>query len=143
MNCYHSNLIEDHSTTPREVEAAPQGQLKPAEKRRNLQPEARAHTRLQREIDQRHAAGDLPEPASATLIRWFHEEFYRGAPEPMLIARSNSRELRMTPGQFRIASEEDVAVGRHHPPPPDKVAAFMACRRARRSDAAPIETLQS
>ena len=64
MNCYYSNLIEGHNTTPREIEAALQGQLEAAEERRNLQLEARAHIRLQREIDRRHAAGDLPEPAS-------------------------------------------------------------------------------
>jgi TOBE domain len=56
MNCYYSNLIEGHNTTPREIEAALQGHLEAAEERRNLQLEARAHIRLQREIDRRHAA---------------------------------------------------------------------------------------
>ncbi len=125
MNCYYSNLIEGHNTTPREIEAALQGQLEAAEERRNLQLEARAHIRLQREIDRMHAAGDLPEPASARFIRWLHEEFYRDAPEAMLIVRNDSRELRMTPGKFRAAPEEDVAVARHHPPSPDRVVAFM------------------
>ncbi len=126
MNCYYSNLIEGHNTTPREIEAALQGQLEAVEERRNLQLEARAHIRLQREIDRRHAAGDLPEPASAGFIRWLHEEFYRDAPEAMLTVRGDSRTLRMRPGLFRATATEEVTVGRHQPPAADKVAAFMA-----------------
>lgn len=126
MNCYYSNLIEGHNTTPREIEAALKGQLEAVEARRNLQLEARAHIRLQQDIDRRHAAGDLPEPAAADFIRWLHSEFYREAPEAMLMIRSDSRTLRMTPGRFRETPEEEVTVGRHQPPSPDKVAAFMA-----------------
>jgi Fic family protein len=125
MNCYYSNLIEGHNTTPREIEAALEGQLEAVEERRNLQLEARAHIRLQRAIDRRYASGNLPEPTSSGFLQWLHEEFYRDAPEVMLIIRSDSRELRMTPGQFRTAGEEEVTVGRHQPPSPERVAAFM------------------
>ena len=65
MNCYYSNLIEGHSTTPREIERALAGQLDAVPERHDLQVEARAHIRVQRDIDRLHAAGDLPEPASA------------------------------------------------------------------------------
>src|SRR5436309_12180860 len=75
MNCYYSNLIEGHNTTPREIERALANQLDAAEDRRNLQIEARAHIRLQREIDRLYAAGALPEPASASFIRWLHRSF--------------------------------------------------------------------
>lgn len=126
MNCYYSNLIEGHNTTPREIEAAMQGRLEGAEERRNLQLEARAHIRLQREIDRRHAAGTLQEPASANFIRWLHQEFYAEAPEAMLLVRSKTRELRMVPGQFRSQPEEEVIVGLHQPPSPAAVEAFMA-----------------
>ncbi len=68
MNCYYSNLIEGHNTTPREIERALAGQLETSAERRDLQVEARAHIRVQREIDRRHAAGTLPEPASAEFI---------------------------------------------------------------------------
>lgn len=125
MNCYYSNLIEGHNTTPREIEAALRGQLEASEERRNFQIEALAHVRLQREIDRRHAACDLPEPASADFIRWLHREFYADAPEAMLIVRSETRELRMTPGAFRANPEEEVRVGRHLPPSPERVSAFM------------------
>ncbi|WP_428390760.1 Fic family protein [Lichenicoccus sp.] len=126
MNCYYSNLIEGHNTTPREIEAALRGQLEAVEERRDLQLEARAHIRLQREIDRRHAVGDLPEPASTGFIQWLHEEFYREAPEAMLMARSDSRVIRMAPGLLRATATEEVTVGRHQPPASDKVAAFMA-----------------
>lgn len=126
MNCYYSNLIEGHNTTPREIEAALRGQFEAVEARRNLQIEARAHVRLQREIDRRHAAGSLPEPASADFIRWLHREFYRDAPDAMLVVRNETRELRVTPGAFRANPEEEVTIGRHRPPSPGRVAAFMA-----------------
>ncbi len=126
MNCYYSNLIEGHNTTPREIEAALQGQLEATEDRRNLQIEARAHIRLQCEIDRLHAAGTLPEPASAEFIRRLHREFYMDATAAMLTVRSETRELRMTPGAFRAKPEEEVTVGRHHPPSPERVVAFMA-----------------
>ncbi len=56
MNCYYSNLIEGHNTTPREIERALGSQLDGNEDRRNLQIEARAHIRVQREIDRQHGA---------------------------------------------------------------------------------------
>jgi hypothetical protein len=82
MNCHYSNLIEGHNTTPREIEAALQVRLEAAEERRNLQLEARAHIRLQREIDRRHAAGDRPDPASVGFIAFMahFETRYRLAP---------------------------------------------------------------
>jgi Fic family protein len=51
MNCYYSNLIEGHNTTPREIERALQNRLDATEERRNLQIEARAHIRVQRDVD--------------------------------------------------------------------------------------------
>ncbi len=126
MNCYYSNLIEGHNTTPREIEAALRGQMEAAPDRRDLQLEARAHIRLQREIDRQFAAGTLPDPASAPFIRWLHREFYQGATEAMLTVRGETQSLRITPGQFRAQPAEEVIVGRHHPPSPAVVGAFMA-----------------
>lgn len=126
MNCYYSNLIEGHNTRPRDIEAALQGRLEEEDGRRNLQLEARAHIRLQEEIDRRFAAGDLPEAASAVFIRSLHREFYRDAPDAMLVIRAHGRELRMTPGEFRARPEEELEVGRHLPPSPERVADFMA-----------------
>src|SRR5689334_5146162 len=64
MNTYYSNLIEGHNTRPRDIERALGGEFDRDEERRNLQLEAAAHVRVQREVDRRAAAGTLPEPAS-------------------------------------------------------------------------------
>ena len=125
MNCYYSNQIEGHNTTPREIERALDNQLDAAEERRNLQLEARAHIRLQREIDRRHAAGNLPDPTSTAFIQWLHSAFYEDAPEAMLRIKARDRELLMRPGVFREADEEDVSLGRHMPPSSNVVATFM------------------
>jgi len=126
MDCYYSNLIEGHNTTPHEIEAALNNQWEAAPERRDLQLEARAHIRLQREIDRQFAAGTLPDPASAGFIQWLHREFYADATEAMLTVKGATRSLRMTPGAFRAAPEEEVTVGRHQPPSPAAVARFMA-----------------
>src|ERR1039458_6155125 len=76
MNCCYSNLIEGHSTTPREIVRALEDRFDTIPERRNLQLEARAHIRVQREVDRQHAAGALPEPASVEFIRWLHRAFY-------------------------------------------------------------------
>ena len=78
MNCYYSNLIEGHNTRPRDIARALAGELDDDEGRRNLQLEAAAHIRLQREVDRLAAEDRLPEPASRDFIRWLHREFYRG-----------------------------------------------------------------
>ena len=131
MNCYYSNLIEGHNTRPRDIERALAGDLDQDRERRNLQLEAAAHVRLQKEIDRLGAEGRLPEPASSEFIRWLHEEFYRDAPDEALVVKSDSASVRMTPGQWRAIPEHDVAVGRHVPPSSRMVPEFMAYFAAR------------
>jgi Fic family protein len=126
MNCYYSNLIEGHNMTPREIERALADQLDAVPERRNLQEEARAHIRVQRDIDWRYAAGKLAEPAAADFIVSLHRAFYKDALEAMLLIGEGDRQIRMVPGAFRSASDPDVAVGRHMPPSGERVAAFMA-----------------
>jgi Fic family protein len=125
MNCYYSNLIEGHNTAPRDIERALANQLDTTEERRNLQLEARAHIRVQREIDRQFAAGTLPEPASGEFIRWLHRSFYEGAPEAMLTVEGDGKRLRVTPGEYRSASDHEVSVGRHLPPSASVVGSFM------------------
>uniref|UniRef100_A0A7C4EHZ4 Fic family protein n=1 Tax=Fundidesulfovibrio putealis TaxID=270496 RepID=A0A7C4EHZ4_9BACT len=125
MNCYYSNLIEGHNTTPREIESALHGQFAEAPERRNLQFEARAHIRLQAEIDRLHGAGELPEPASTDFLCWLHREFYKDAPDEMLFAEGSGRKLRVVPGEMRKTPEEEVSVGRHLPPSSAVIPAFM------------------
>jgi Fic family protein len=126
MNCYYSNLIEGHNTAPRDIERALANQFDATEERRNLQLEARAHIRVQREIDRRDAAGELPEPASVAFIRELHRAFYADAPEAMLTIEGAGRRVRMIPGKFRSAEDHEIAVGRHQPPSAAAIDAFMA-----------------
>ncbi len=125
MNTYYSNLIEGHNTRPRDIERALAGELDKDEGRRNLQLEAAAHVRVQREVDRMGNDGTLPPPASREFILWLHREFYRDAPEAMLLIKTVRAELRMEPGEWRTRPEEDVEVGRHVPPSSARVADFM------------------
>src|SRR6266404_4913890 len=113
MNTYYSNLIEGHDTRPRDIERALAGQLDKEEGRRDLQLEAAAHVRV------------LPAPASSDFLRWLHREFYRDAPESMLLIKTEGGALRMIPGEWHTDPEQDVAVGRHVPPSSARVADFM------------------
>src|SRR3984957_11729000 len=125
MNTYYSNLIEGHDTRPREIERALAGELDQDEGRRNLQLEAAAHVRVQREVERMCAEGMLPAPASDAFLKWLHLEFYRNAPEAMLLIKHGPTEFRMQPGEWRSGPEQDVAVGRHVPPSSPRIAEFM------------------
>jgi Fic family protein len=125
MNTYYSNLIEGHDTRPRDIERALAGELDKDEGRRNLQLEAAAHVRVQREVDRMNAEGKLPLPASAEFIQWLHREFYRDAPPEMLLIKHGQKEFHMVPGEWRSQSGPDVEVGRHVPPSSSRVAEFM------------------
>jgi hypothetical protein len=117
MNCYYSNLIEGHNTTPRELERALQDRLDAAEDRRNLQLEARAHIRVQREVDRLHTVGELPEPASVEFIRWLHRAFYEDAPVSMLRIEGAGRVLRIHPLVVAAAGEAARKPARYRPQP--------------------------
>jgi Fic family protein len=125
MNTYYSNLIEGHDTRPRDIERALAGQLDLDEGRRNLQLEAAAHVRVQREVDRMGADGVLPPPASGEFIQWLHREFYRDAPPAMLLITHGQTEFQMVPGEWRSQPDHDVEVGRHAPPSSPRVAEFM------------------
>jgi Fic family protein len=125
MNSYYSNLIEGHHTLPKDIERALADDLDANEARRNFQIEHRQHIRLQKLIDQQHAQGGLPMPTSADMVRWLHREFYREAPETLMWIEGAGRRFRMEPGAFRSQPIHDVQVGRHVPPPSDRVESFM------------------
>jgi Fic family protein len=125
MNTYYSNLIEGHNTRPRDIERALAGEFDRDKERRNLQLEAAAHVRVQTELDKLSAENCLPEPASRDFIRWLHREFYKDAPDEMLLVRGKDREIVMQPGAWRSLAEHDVHVGRHLPPSSDRVGDFM------------------
>jgi Fic family protein len=125
MNTYYSNLLEGHSTRPKDIERALDGQFDENQGRRNLQIEAAAHVRVQAEIDRMDAEGRLPEPASAEFVCRLHREFYQKSPAEMLRIGGGDRTFVMEPGEWRSRPEHDVAVGRHQPPSSDRVPDFM------------------
>jgi Fic family protein len=126
MNCYYSNLIEGHNTRPRDIERALRDDFDADDTRRDLQVEARAHIRVQRELDERFAAGTLGEPASREFVRGLHREFYRDASQRMLRIEHESGAYELMPGEFRGELKHDVSVGRHQPPSSARVEEFMA-----------------
>ena len=125
MNTYYSNLIEGHDTRPRDIERALAGELDRDAGRRNLQLEAKAHVRVQAEVDRLGAIDQLPEPASPDFIRWLHREFYADGPDEMRHITGAGRDFMMTPGEWRSGPHQDVAVGRHLPPSSARVEDFM------------------
>ncbi len=74
MNTYYSNLIEGHNTRPRDIERALAGELDRDEGRRNLQLEAKAHIRVQADIDRLFADGRLPDPTSSEFILRYRQK---------------------------------------------------------------------
>jgi Fic family protein len=125
MNSYYSNLIEGHNTRPKDIERAVQGDLESDRARRNLQLEAVAHVRVQREIDRRFFESKLPDAVSKEFILWLHCEFYKDAPEEFLRTKGTKTEFLMTPGEWRSRDEQEVEVGRHVPPSSRRVDDFM------------------
>ena len=122
MNCYYSNLIEGHNTLPVDINNALAGDFAEDTKRRNLQLEARAHIEVQRMIDRGEAPGPV---VSLDFILWLHRSFCERLPEDLLWvedADSGAR-LRVVPGELRA---NHVRVGRHIPPDPVDLPAFLA-----------------
>jgi Fic family protein len=125
MNCYYSNLIEGHNTLPKDIERALADDFDADEKRRNLQLEARAHIRIQERIDAEAADNTLGDPVRAEFIQRLHLDFYKDAPESMLLIKGAGRSFIMIPGEVRNRPEHDVTVGRHIPPSSEVVKLFM------------------
>lgn len=123
MNCYYSNFLEGHQTSPRDIERALNSDFRGDPGQRALQAEARAHIELQRIIDSKSDPQDLW-PASADYVRWLHHEFCSRLPKEMLVQRTvdTNREILVVPGEYRDGT---VDVGRHVPPPAADVPEFM------------------
>lgn len=114
MNCYYSNLIEDHNTYPRDIDRALADDFSAQPERRALQQEAKAHIEVQRDIDAgRGAAFEV----SRAYLRGLHRQFCeRLPPELLQVAKRDTGEtVAVRPGALRTQA---VTVGRHRPPPP-------------------------
>jgi Fic family protein len=117
MNCYYSNLIEGHRTTPRDIERALVQDFSSDLAQRNLQLEAKAHIEVQTllDLDPTWQTLDIVSPE---FIQRLHREFYQRLPEELWQLET----MNIVPGAFRSVN---VQVGQHVPPPPDTVSTFL------------------
>jgi Fic family protein len=101
MNCYYSNLIEGHKTTPRDIERA-----------------------LKRDFSQDETQRDNQQLSLAPeFVCWLHREFYTRLPESLHWARTKAGEAyRIEPGALRGFM---VDVERHTPPDFAALPQFM------------------
>lgn len=122
MNCYYSNLIEGHDTTPREIDRALAEDYSTEPKKRALQKEAVAHIAVQKMIDD----GLAPDfhPISSEYGKWIHKEFCDRLPEELLwVENPDTKEkIQVIPGKHRDGT---VMVGRHIPPLPESLDMFL------------------
>jgi Fic family protein len=121
MNCYYSNLIEGHNTLPLDIDRAMNDDFSAQPEKRNLQFEARAHIEVQQMIDR----GEAPSPVvSKEFILWVHRSFCERLPEDLLWVESlaTKEKIKLVPGALRTSH---VKVGRHIPPDPGEIDAFL------------------
>jgi Fic family protein len=122
MNCYYSNLIEGHKTLPRDIERARHQEFDRDAKQRENQLLSLAHIRTEERLVSRLRAGDV-DVYSPEFLCWIHGEFYRALPGEMHLSKTaGGKEYRIEPGQIRNYM---VAVGRHTPPDPAALPAFL------------------
>jgi len=122
MNCYYSNLIENHDTHPIDIERALKNDYSQDTRKRDLQLEARAHIAVQQWID----GGGLSreDASSARGICEIHRRFCELLPEDLLWVENPEagERLRVVPGELRT---RDVKVGRHVPISPGALLRFL------------------
>ena len=121
MNCYYSNLIEDHNTHPIDIDKAMTGHYAADPRKRDLQEEAVAHIYVQTLIDR----GDYPAtPSSPVFLKWVHKTFYESLPASLKWAENSDTGERqpVIPGEFR---NQDVKVGHHIGVRPNALDRFM------------------
>lgn len=123
MNCYYSNLIEGHDTHPRDIDRALAKSYLKEPRKRSLQQEAVAHIEVQRTID----AGKDPQvdPTALVYILWLHHAFCERLPKDLLWTESpdGKKRVEVVPGKLR---DGKVIVGRHEPPDPENLEAFLS-----------------
>jgi Fic family protein len=122
MNCYYSNLIEGHKTTPRDIERALKQDFSTNETQRNHQHLGLAHIAVEKLMVAR-LAGESVDVYGAEFIGWLHREFYQQLPEPLHWAKTlGGQSYRIEPGRLRNFM---VNVGRHTPPQFDALPRFL------------------
>jgi Fic family protein len=121
MNCYYSNLIEGHNTSPRDIERALAEDFSTNSEKRDLQLEAKAHIEVQSLVDRSALPFDV---FSSDTVKWLHKEFYERLPESLceVINQDTGKRIVVVPGEYRTS---DVVVGRHIPPRAEYISQFL------------------
>jgi len=123
MNCYYSNLIEGHKTTPREIERALKADYSKDPLKRDNQKLSQAHVEVESLMLRRLEDEPDLDIYAPQFIRWLHRAFYERLPESMRMAKTLSgQSYRIVPGDYR---DFMVDVGRHTPPHFESLPAFM------------------
>jgi Fic family protein len=125
VNCYYSNLIEDHDTRPADIEKAMKSEYAQDTRKRDLQMEARAHIEVQLEIERRIAIDPEIHVVSKDFLCWIHDEFYKRLPAEFRIVSNphTGKTVEIIPGELR---QFDVYVGRHKPPTFTDIPAYLS-----------------
>ena len=120
MNSYYSNRIEGQSTHPSNISRALRRDFSDKPDIARLQRVALAHIEAEKELETIGADGtqSIP-PLSAAFVQKAHAALYGRLDEA---DRLTPEGIPVEPGQYRSVQ---VAVGRHEPPPPDALPAFL------------------
>lgn len=123
INSYYSNLIEGHSTHPIDIERAMKNDYSSDRDKRDLQIESIIHIEVQEKIIERLRQEPETNVVSKDFLLWLHENFYEKLPESLRYVTSSSGEIAFVEaGKLR---ERFVEVGRHLPPVPESLDAFL------------------
>jgi Fic family protein len=122
MNCYYSNLIEGHRTSPRDIERAMARDFAGDSTERANQLLAFAHMEVERELVELWEQGG-EDVYSAEFVCEIHRRFYERLPEEFRMARTATGvAYQIIPGTLRNFM---VDVGRHTPPHFEAVGSFL------------------
>jgi Fic family protein len=122
MNCYYSNLIEGHRTSPRDIERAMAKDFSGDLTERANQLLAFAHMEVERELVELWEQGGV-DVYSVEFICEIHRRFYERLPEEFRMARTATGvAYQIVPGTLRNFM---VDVGRHTPPHFEALGSFL------------------
>lgn len=123
INSYYSNLIEGHSTHPIDVERAMKNDYSSDSDKRDLQIESLIHIEVQEKIIKLLKQYPNTNVVAQDFLLWIHENFYNKLPERLCYVTGSTGETAFVEaGKLR---ERFVEVGRHLPPVPETLDAFL------------------
>lgn len=129
MNCYYSNLIEGHGTTPADIEKALNKDFSTNGKQRNMQMLSLAHIRAERMMKQLLRDEPGTDVCSTKFLSWLHKEFYSGMDRS---AWGTEDIPDFTPGRIRTPDDTNEGLvtlghheGAHVPPVPASLSLFL------------------